>query len=463
MFLNSLTGRFLLLTIIFVMLAEVLIFVPSVARFRVDYLQERLERSQIASLALLATPNDMVEPELEAELLDNAGVLNIVLSRDEMRELILSQPMPKMVDQNYDLRGAGAMTLIKDAFSTLLGDGDRVIRVLGEPVKGAGILIEVALDERPLRAAIVDYGLRILTLSAVISILTASLLFFAVRQFVVRPIERLVNNIKAYEDSPEDGRLVIRPRAGVVELFEAETALSSMQTQLTQSLRQKERMAALGAAVSKISHDLRNILTTAQLLADRMEVSDDPRVQKSAPKLVNSISRAVNLCEATLGYGKVGETVPMITEFSMKHLFNDIVESELLAVGEAPVSITSQVDGDVMLSADQEQVYRIMSNIVRNARQVLEARPEGGQISLQGREQVDGWIMSVRDTGPGLPVRAQEYLFEAFKGSVRKGGSGIGLAISAELVRGHGGKLEVVKTGAEGTEFQVWLPKGQKE
>lgn len=459
MFLNSLTGRFLLLTIIFVMLAEVLIFVPSVARFRVDYLQERLERSQIASLSLLATPNDMVEPDLEAELLDNAGVLNIVLSRDEMRELILSQPMPKMVDRNFDLRGASALTLIKDAFGTLMGDGDRVIRVLGEPVKGAGLLIEIALYERPLRAAIIDYGLRILTLSAVISILTASLLFFAVRQFVVCPIERLVNNIKAYENAPEDGRLVIEPMAGVTELFEAETALRSMQTQLTQSLRQKERLAALGAAVSKISHDLRNILTTAQLLADRMEVSDDPRVKKSAPKLVNSISRAVNLCEATLGYGTVGETVPVITAFSMKHLLNDIVESELLALVDVPVSITSQVDGDVVLNADQEQIYRVMSNIVRNARQVLEARPDGGKIFLTGAEQDNGWVMSVRDDGPGLPARAQDNLFEAFKGSVRKGGSGLGLAISAELVRGHGGTLKVVETGGTGTEFQVWLPK----
>jgi signal transduction histidine kinase len=457
--LNSLTGRFLLLTIIFVMLAEVLIFVPSVARFRVDYLQERLERSQIASLALLATPNDMVSPELEAELLDNAGVLNIVLRRDEMRELILSQPMPAMVDRNYDLRMAGPVQLIKDAFATMMGHGNRVIRVIGAPVKGAGLLIEIALYEKPLREAIINYGLRILSLSAVISVLTATLLFFAVRQFVVCPIERLVHDIKAYEAAPEDGRLIVKPKAGVTELYEAETALQSMQTQLTQSLRQKERLAALGSAVSKISHDLRNILTTAQLLADRMEASDDPRVKKTAPKLVNSISRAVNLRESTLGYGKVGETVPMITRFSMKHLLNDIVESELLAVGDAPVSITSQVEGDVMMEADKEQIYRVVSNIVRNARQVLEARPEGGQIFLTGRKEPAGWEIIVRDNGPGLPKRARDNLFEAFKGSVRKGGAGLGLAIAAELVRGHGGKLDVLETGDQGTAFRVWLPR----
>jgi len=459
MFLKSLTGRFLLLTIIFVMLAEVLIFVPSVARFRLAYLQERLERSQIATLALLATPNDMIEPSLEAELLENAGVLNIVLRRDEMRELILSSPMPAMVDRDFDLRGATPMTLIKDAFGTMIGDGDRVIRVMGEPVKGAGLLIEVAMYERPLRTEIIDYGLRILSLSAVISVLTACLLFFAVRRFIVRPIDRLIGTIKAYEKAPEDGRLVTKPQAGITELFEAETAFSSMQVQLSQSLRQKERLASLGAAVSKISHDLRNILTTTQLLADRLDKSDDPMVQKSAPKLVNSISRAVNLCESTLGYGHVGETAPMITRFSMKHLLNDIIESELLAVAEVPISITSEVHGDIMLDADKEQIYRVMSNIVRNARQVLATRPEGGRIVIVGREQASGWTMSVHDNGPGLPQRAKDNLFEAFRGSVRKGGSGLGLAISAELVRGHGGRLEVLNSSAEGTEFQVFLPK----
>jgi hypothetical protein len=85
--LNSLSGRFLILTIVFVMLAEILIFVPSIARFREDYLLNHLERAQIASLALLA--DDMLDPKLEAELLENAGVFNVVLRRDEMRQLML--------------------------------------------------------------------------------------------------------------------------------------------------------------------------------------------------------------------------------------------------------------------------------------------------------------------------------------------------------------------------------------
>ena len=100
--LRSLSGRFFLLTMIFVMLAEVLLFVPSVARFRESYLLARLERAQIASLALLA--DDMISPELEQELLTNAGVFNVVLRRDAVRKLMLSSEIPGMISATYDLQ-----------------------------------------------------------------------------------------------------------------------------------------------------------------------------------------------------------------------------------------------------------------------------------------------------------------------------------------------------------------------
>ncbi|WGI21683.1 HAMP domain-containing sensor histidine kinase [Amylibacter sp. IMCC11727] len=458
MFLKSLSGRFLLLTIVFVMLAEVLIFVPSVARFRVDYLQERLERSQIASLSLLATANDMVEPELEAELLENAGVLNIVLRRDSIRELVLASPMPAMIEESFDLRDPSAWVLIKDAFRTMVPREDRVIRVLGQPVKGAGLMIEVAMDEAPLRAALWDYGLTILILSAVISAFTAALLFFSVRTFMVRPIERLVRQIKNYEEAPEDARRIIQPKATVTEIYEAETALNSMETQLSQSLRQKERLAALGGAVSKISHDLRNILTTTQLLADRMEHSDDPRVQKSAPKLLNSLSRAVNLCESTLAFGKAEEAAPMLRPVSMQALFDDVVEAETLALQDGSVEVVAEDVSGIEMQVDEDQIYRVVSNLVRNARQVL-AAGKGGEVRVSGAESENGWTITVKDTGPGLPPKALDNIFKPFEGSVRKGGTGLGLAVSADLVSGHGGKLELVENSSAGAAFQIWLPK----
>ncbi|ABV92083.1 integral membrane sensor signal transduction histidine kinase [Dinoroseobacter shibae DFL 12 = DSM 16493] len=456
---NSLSGRFLVLTIIFVMLAEVLIFVPSVARFREDYLLDRLERAQIASLALLATPDDMVAPELEAELLANAEVFNVVLRRDEVRQLILSRPMPPEIYGTYDLRDPSAYELIRDALWNIVMTEDQVIRVIGNPVRGAGEVIEITMPTGPLRAALIDYGIRILILSAVISIFTAALLFLAVRRFLVKPMRRVVDHMTAYAEAPEDARRIIIPDAGVRELRDAEAALQSLQTQLTTALKQKDRLAQLGSAVAKISHDLRNVLTVAQLLADRMERSEDPTVQKAAPKLVRSISRAVNLCEGTLAFGKAEELPPTLSRFNLAPLIDDVLDSEALACDPSEIVLRAEIPPGLMIRADSEQLYRVITNLVRNARQAIEATGQPGEICVLAREEDAEWVVCIRDSGPGLPPKARENLFTAFQGGVRKGGTGLGLVIAAELVRGHGGALDLVRSDESGTEFALRLPR----
>lgn len=456
-FLNTLSGRFLILTVVFVMLAEVMIFVPSIARFRADFLLTRLKQAQIAALTQLAT-EDMIMPELEAELLANAEVFNVVLRRDDVRQLVLSSPLPNGIHETYDMRMAGPWELIRDAFACLLDPENRIIRVIGNPVQDAGTLIEVTIETKPLRDAMVDYGLRILLLSALISAVTAFLLFLAVRRLLVQPIRRVVRHMQTYAEAPEDARRVIEPNADVVELRNAEEALQSMQTQLTGALRQKERLAQLGGAVAKISHDLRNILTTAQLFADRIEGSADPSVARTAPKLVNSISRAVNLCEATLAFGKAEEPPPRLQRLNLAQLVGDVAEGEGLGAETAVICLIDIPPG-LTIRADGEQLHRVLANLVRNARQAIEATGQPGTIEISAGEEDRDWWIRVGDTGPGLPPKARENLFAAFQGGARKGGIGLGLAIAAELVRGHGGRLELVRSDAEGTEFVLHLPK----
>ncbi len=455
---NSLSGRFLILTTVFVMLAEVLIFVPSIARFREDFLLNRLERAQIASLALLA--DDMLAEELEAELLENAGVYNVVLRRDEVRQLMLSSPIPDQITQTYDLRMAGAWVLIRDALNRFFKPENEIIRVIGEPVRDAGLLIEVTMDTDPLRMAMIDYGLRILLLSLVISIITAFFLFLAVRAFLVRPIKGVVGYMQRYARAPEDVRGIIQPQAGVTELREAEEALQMLQTQITHALKQRERLAQLGGAVAKVSHDLRNILTSAQLFTDRIEASEDPLVRRMAPKLVNSITRAVSLCESTLAFGRAEEPAPTLSMVPLRPIAEDVAASERLALADGCVTIDNEVPEDLIIRADPEQMFRIIMNLVRNARQALVAAGKPGQITVAACEHGTDWCIEVRDTGPGLPPKAQENLFTPFQGGVRKGGSGLGLAISSELVRGHGGELVLKNTGPEGTTFEIRLPQG---
>ncbi|MBN8290831.1 HAMP domain-containing histidine kinase [Rhodobacter sp. NTK016B] len=459
MFFRTLSGRFLLLTMIFVLLAEVLIFVPYVARYREDYLLTRVERAQIASLALLAS-DGQISDKLAEELLDTAGVYNVVLRRDAVRELVLSSPVPAPVSATYDLRDGSIWPLMRDGLAALFLPDNTVIRLIGDPVQEAGLLIEVTMNADPMRDSLQDYAMRILVLSLIISVATAALLFLSVQRLIVTPIRRVVRSMATYAKAPEDARSLIVPDSRVTELREAEEALLHLQEDLMKALRQKERLAQLGGAVARVSHDLRNILSTASLLADRIERSDDPKVARAAPKLLNSLSRAISLCESTLAFGKAEEPPPRLTQFVLRPMVEDLVESETMAAGDGTQLVEFLVDVPATLSlrADPEQIHRVLTNLVRNARQAIEATGKQGCIEVTARDTEEGTAIRVIDTGPGLPQRARENLFAAFQGGARKGGTGLGLVIAAELIRGHGGALSLERSDEEGTEFRILLP-----
>ncbi|MEY8838942.1 sensor histidine kinase, partial [Cribrihabitans sp. XS_ASV171] len=392
--------------------------------------------------------------------LETAGVYNVVLRRDEVRQLMLASPVPAEISATYDLRMATPWVLMRDAILQFATSENQVVRVIGEPVKDAGLLIEVAMETAPLRAAMIDYGLRILVLSLVISVMTAFLLFLAVRIVLVRPIRSVVGYMQRYAQAPEDARGIIQPRSSVRELREAEEALQMLQIQITQALKQRERLAQLGGAVAKVSHDLRNILTSAQLFTDRIEASEDPLVRRMAPKLVNSITRAVSLCESTLAFGRAEEPAPTLTMLRLRDLAEDVCASERLALDDSGVEIENEVPEGFVLRADPEQMFRVLLNLVRNARQALMSTGKAGRVTVSAHEDADHWRVEVTDTGPGLPPKAREHLFTAFQGGARKGGSGLGLAISAELIRGHGGELVLHRSDDNGTAFEIRLPKG---
>ncbi len=462
MSLNSLSGRFALLTGVFVLLAELLIIFPSISNYRLNALESRLERAQIASLALLAT-DDSLASDLESELLQNAGVFNVVLRRNDIRQLVLSSPIPGPIAETYDLREQPFWTAIHDAVEQIVTPENRVIRVIGDPVKQAGQLIEITMDTAGLRREMIDYGLRMLLISAAFSVMTAILLNLVAQRMLLVPIRRVIRHMTAYATAPEDIRAIITPTARLKELNEAEVALAAMQRTVTSALKQKARLAQLGQAVARISHDLRNMLTTAQLFADRLETSADPAVRRAAPKLVNSITRAVNLCETTLAFGKSEEPAPILSRFNLASLVSEVIEAESLTLaridGKPSVEFLAEVPANLMIRADRDQIYRVLGNLVRNARQALEGTGKPGTIEITGGEDDHDWWIRIGDTGPGLPQKTREFLFQPFSGASRKGGTGLGLAIAADLVRNHGGALVLVRSDEEGTEFRLTLPR----
>ncbi|MCI4660777.1 MAG: HAMP domain-containing histidine kinase [Neomegalonema sp.] len=466
-FWQSLSGRLLILTVIFVMLAEILIFVPSVSRFRLDYLRERLDNAGLAALAVEANPRRIVSQYYEQELLRGAGVLSVAVQNEGRRELLLMSPQVATVEQSYDIRDPRWYRLIYDTFATLFVPEEQTARVIGysfrdvpriDPNLGNALAtVEVVIEQSALRSAMLDYGVRIFWLSLFISGLTAALVFWAVNRALVWPMSRIVDSISSFRSDPEDLGDVIAPSGATGEIAVAERELAAMQSEIRAALRQKSRLAALGEAVAKINHDLRNLLSTAQLLADRLESSRDPLVVKVGPKLINSLDRAIRLCRETLEYGRAQEPAPQRQSVALRALGEEI-EMALGLREDERISFANQVAPEHHVLADPDQLFRALHNIARNAAQAIQATGEPGQIMLAAWREGGACHIDLSDTGPGLPEAARKDLFKPFKGSVRKGGSGLGIAIAAELMRGHGGSLSLIESNSEGTCFRLVLP-----
>ncbi|MGI8724736.1 MAG: sensor histidine kinase [Methyloceanibacter sp.] len=453
----GLSAKLLLLTLLFVMLAEVLVFVPSVSNFRRQWLEERLAAAQIASLAAEAAPGGQLPKSLRDEVLTNAMVKAIAVKRADSRQLIIEMDMPAEIHASYDLRGASWLSLIADALLVYVTPEDRVIRVVGEPGFNEGEFIEVVMGEAPLKAAMIRYGLDILALSILISIITAALVYLALNALLVKPMTQLTRNIVRFSERPEDPTRIITPSSRRDEIGTAERELSSMQRDLAATLGQKTRLAALGLAVSKISHDLRNMLSSAQLLSDRLSTVKDPTVQRLVPKLIASLDRAIRLCAQTLDYGQAQEIPPRRERFALAPLVGEVGDSLGLPRPGA-IEWMIEVDHALEADADRDHLFRILINLCRNAVQALDSEEgRSGEIVVRATRQGTVTMIEIADTGPGVPERAKAHLFEAFQTVARKDGTGLGLAIAAELVQAHGGQIELARNEG-GATFRVTIP-----
>jgi signal transduction histidine kinase len=496
----GLPARLLLLTGLFVLLAEVLIFVPSVANFRVNWLVDRLTAAHLASLAAEAVPGGSIPPMLQADLLRTAQVTTVAIRRDGQRRMVLAPDTSIGIDATYDLRTmprkfsdevARRVSMITDAIMVLVRSDTRVVRVIGQPRAappmvppepmgpldfGPDDFVEIVIGEAPLKRAMLAFGLNIAGLSIIISAISAALVYLALNRLLVSPMMRITRNMVHFSQNPEDAGRVIKPSDRTDEIGTAERELAHMQSELAQLLRQKSRLAQLGLAVSKINHDLRNILASAQLMSDRMVQSaagesGDTISRRFQPKLIASLDRAIKLCNDSLQYGRTDEAAPLRATVNLHDIAADVGDGLGLprtTNGRLILDWHVQIAEDLTVTADPEHLFRILNNLVRNAVQSLEAHTIGpgaattnpvGRISIMAARTATGVFATVSDNGPGVPEKAKSSLFKAFQTTNRIGGSGLGLAIAAELVAAHGGRLRLLETPpGTGASFQFDLP-----
>ena len=453
----GLSGKLLLLTIPLVLIALLMIYVPAIANFRMNRLNDRIAAANTAALVLDAAPLGMVPDGLARQILTSIGARAVAIKMGQQRRLLASADLPAAIDHDVDLRTETVWQAITGAFETMLETGNQAIRVVG-PAPGKAEFIEVVIDEAPLRQTMYRFSRNLFAVSLLIAVLTSALVYFAMHYLFVRPMRRLTASMVGFHENPESAANIIVPSQRGDEIGVAERELSAMQRDLVSMLNQKSRLAALGLAVSKINHDLRNLLASSQLLSDQLSSVPDPRVQRFAPKLMRSLERAIAYCQSTLSYGRAQEAAPDRRMIAIEPVVAEVRETAGLA---SDVSITwiTAIERSLSVDADPDQLFRVLLNLVRNAAQALEGNPDPAsmQIRVTGRREGAVAILEVSDTGPGVPQRARDHLFEAFQSSSRPGGSGLGLAIAAELVRAHGGEITLVE-GTIGATFRIVIP-----
>ncbi|MGH7031934.1 MAG: sensor histidine kinase, partial [Stellaceae bacterium] len=415
------------------------------------YFENHIAAGELATLALEASPTGRLDRGLVDRLLARVGARGVILHRADGMVLMLDRPVPPKPSLTIDLTHPSMIGAIRGSFVALVHGGNRLLRVLGPSPTGSGETVEVLLDEAPLRAEMWGFGIRILELSIVISLLAAALVYLSLQWLLVRPMRRLTASMIEFREDTEDAARMIPASRRKDEIGVAERELAIMQETVRRALGQHARLAALGTAVTKINHDLRNILATARLVTDGLTASAAPEVRRILPRLIDAIDRAAALCTRTLDFSREGAAPLARSRFRLAPLIAEVGSG--LAIFEHEPTVECAMPADLEIEADRDQLYRVLSNLARNA---LEAGAQ--RLRFAAARENGSVAIELGDDGPGLPPKARDNLFRPFFGSARPGGSGLGLAIARELMRAHGGDLTLVGSTGAGTVFRLTLP-----
>ena len=454
---GGLSARLLLATLLVVVLTNAIIVPVLLATRQREWLSDKIAAGELASFVVSAAPEGKVTANLKQQILKSAGLVAVnVQAEGAMRSVLAPAKLPRTV-YRLDLRQNDPISELRAPLETLFGGGDRMVLVIDRPHYVAGELVEVLVPDAPLQSILVDNFRELLIGALFTSVMAGALVYLFLTFFLIRPMQRITRSMERFRVDPEDPAAHLEPSGRRDEIGRAEIELDRMQSDLRAALASRARMAALGEAVAKINHEMRNMLTSAQMASERLATSGDPVVARTLPRLERALDRAVTLAANVLAFGRSEEPPPSPRPVPLRAALEAAAEDAQL---EGRVKLVTDIDERAQVLADPDQLHRILVNLMRNAREAITAVGDEATGTVTAALTVSDAASLVRiaDTGPGLPERAVAKLFQPFQGSARRGGAGLGLAISRELAQAHGGDLSLVETGPAGTVFELRLP-----
>ena len=460
----GLAARVLAVTIGFVLLAMSLFYVTRLTAHREMLLHGKISAVQTTVDAFgMAGPTPPPQ-DLSQRILNSVDVKWMAVETPTgRREFVIAGGPP-----------AGVESIIADdnsypesmaaTFHALFAAPRTVVK-LSAPAQANEPAIEFAFDETTLVQSLRRVSYNFLTISLTIAAVVTCVLWAALWRMVLQPVRRLTSNIIAFGESPQDASRVIAPTGRGNEIGRAEAALAVMQGSLAHELAQGKRLAELGMAVARINHDLRNILSAAQLISDRLATIPDPLAQRLAPRLVATLDRAIQFCQSTLTYGASRELPPSRRRFDLSELVSQVVEAGT-AEHEVAIDYNIDIPPRFCVYADPDHMLRVLENLSRNAAQALMAKgaTDGRPKAIRfAAIRTDGLaLVEISDTGPGFPPDQHDRIFEPFHKSTSDVGAGLGLAIAADLVTRNGGAITLAPAKADdfycGARFLIKLP-----
>lgn len=230
--------------------------------------------------------------------------------------------------------------------------------------------------------------------------------------------------------------------------------LSKTEAQLIRS----EKLAALGQLAAGFAHEIRNPLTSINILIHSMrEKPPSGDSYKEDFKVIEEeIHRINEIVDQFLRFAKPAP--PLLEKTEVSSIFEETLQLLRPQIEKQLIVVEKEFQPLPIILIDREQMKQAILNLLLNA---IQAMPGAGHLTLKGQNSEDGqWIhLSIQDSGVGIPGEDMNKLFDPFF-STKEGGMGLGLSIAHRIIDQHHGKIEVESTPGEGTLFTVWLPVG---